>query len=124
MIGFDSAPIIEPVPAERAVSTATLAAPVKPRRRRAAKPRKRLQSVRVTFDDDEFLKLSMQAEARSMALPEYLRHRAPRSAGGEPPRDRPRLPPHPNVFARLGHFMTGLAGVRWAGHRATPPGQA
>ena len=76
LIGFDSAPIIEPVPAERAVSTATLAAPVKPRRRRAAKPRKRLPSVRVAFDDDEFLKLSMQAEARNMALPEYLRHRA------------------------------------------------
>jgi hypothetical protein len=32
-----------------------------------------------------------------------------------------RRPAFPQVLARLGHFVTGLIGPRWSGHRAMPP---
>ena len=170
-IGFDSTPLAEPVSAEHVETTPRLPVPAKPRQRRAARPRKRTHPVRVTFDDDEFRKLNMQAGAQGMVLPDYVRRcalrdprlrsrqaepaasdlfvrnkmvevtivrlTAPLSADLErrinayfapasrfteaPARERPRLPARPNVFVRLGHFVTDLVGARWAGHRATPP---
>jgi hypothetical protein len=81
-VGFETVPAAEAVPAGPvAIGPATeeaakLRPSVKPRPRRAAKPRKRTHPVRVVFDDGEFLKLNLQAEAQGMGLSEYVRRSA------------------------------------------------
>lgn len=72
-IGFESTPVAEAQPDTSAADAAKLPVPAKPRRRRAVKAHKRTHPVRVMFDDDEFLKLNVQADAQSMPLPEYVR---------------------------------------------------
>ncbi len=49
---------------------------IKPQRRRVVKAPKRSHPVRVMLDDDELLKLNVQAKAQGMALPEFVRRRA------------------------------------------------
>ena len=96
-IGFESTPVSEAHPDMPVEDAPKLPVPAKPRRRRAAKAHKRTHPVRVMFDDDELLKLSIQADAQSMPLPEYVRRCALRD-----PRLRVR-PPGPvadDLFGR------------------------
>jgi hypothetical protein len=95
-IGFESTPVVE-ASDQPAEDGAKLPVPAKPRRRRAAKAHKRTHPVRVMFDDDEFLKLNVQADAQGMALQEYVR----RSALRDPRvRVRPAISAAEDLFAR------------------------
>lgn len=101
-VGFESASMIDPAPAEpvsveSAEETPGLPVPAKPRRRRAVKAHRRTHPVRVVFDDDEFLKLNLRAGAQNMALPEFVRRCALRD-----PRVRSSqtAPPANDLFAQ------------------------
>lgn len=75
-IGFESPPAGEIAAVEGKGRAAAVPVRIKPRPRRATKARKRPHSVRVVFDEDEFRKLSMRADAAAMALSEFVRRRA------------------------------------------------
>jgi hypothetical protein len=75
-IGFEGPPAAEFAPIESGDAVPALPVPVKPKSRRAAKGRKRTHPIRVVFDEDEFRKLNMQADAMGMGLSEFVRRRA------------------------------------------------
>jgi hypothetical protein len=96
-IGFESAPTAECAPMQGDVVAPALPVPAGPKPRRAAKPRRRTHPVRVVFDEDDFRKLNLQADAVGMALSEFVRRRAlhdPR------PRNRPASLPADDLFMR------------------------
>jgi hypothetical protein len=97
IIGFESPPAEKRVAVECEVVAPALPVPVKPKPRRAMKARKRTHPIRVVFDEDEFRKLDLQADAAGMALAEFVRRRAlhdPRTRSRQP------VPPADDLFVR------------------------
>ena len=76
LIGFGNKSAGEAVTVAPDVVPPAVVAPKKSRARVAAKPRKRTHPVRVVFDEDELRKLTLQAGAAEISLPEFIRRRA------------------------------------------------
>ena len=74
-IGFENPPVAEIAAVEGNGRASAVSVSSKPRPRRATKARKRPHSVRVVFDEDEFRKLNMRADAAAMGLSEFVRWR-------------------------------------------------